>query len=156
MIVVTGGAGYIGAPLSAGLAAAGQQVRVLDSLLHGQDAVVAELEAQGVEVVRGDVRDPDAREQVLRGARGVVHLAAIVGDPACASDPQRAREVNVEGTRALIADAGRRGRGAFRVRLDLLQLRADGRSNDSDRRGPERSRRCRSTPSRRWRSSGCC
>ncbi len=113
MIVVTGGAGYIGAPLSAGLAAAGQQVRVLDSLLHGQDAVAAELEAQGVEVVRGDVRDPDARERVLRGARGVVHLAAIVGDPACARDPELAREVNVEGTRALIADAGRHGVDRF-------------------------------------------
>jgi nucleoside-diphosphate-sugar epimerase len=109
VIVVTGGAGYIGAPLCLRLAAAGRPVRALDSLLHGQSDVSDALEAGGVELIRGDVRDEQARERALTGAQAVVHLAAIVGDPACARDPALAAEVNVEGTRAMIRDAARLG-----------------------------------------------
>lgn len=105
MIVVTGGAGYIGAPLCLELAAAGNRVRALDSLLHDQQEIAELLEQSGVELVRGDVRDPAARNQVLEGAQAVVHLAAIVGDPACARDPDLAHEVNIAATRSLIADA---------------------------------------------------
>ncbi|HEX4282972.1 MAG TPA: NAD(P)-dependent oxidoreductase [Solirubrobacteraceae bacterium] len=109
VIVVTGGAGYIGTPLCLDLAAAGRRVRVLDTLLHGQADVAAQLESAGVELIRGDVRDGAARESALGGARAVVHLAAIVGDPACARDPEASNEVNVEGTRALVRDAARLG-----------------------------------------------
>jgi nucleoside-diphosphate-sugar epimerase len=106
-VLITGGAGYIGAHASHELAASGRRVRVLDSLLHRQRAVVAELERAGVEVIEGDVRDGAARAAALAGVDAVVHLAAIVGDPACALDPELANAVNVEGTRALVdaADA---------------------------------------------------
>ena len=56
-------------------------------------------------MIRGDVRDGDARARALDGADAVVHLAAIVGDPACARDPQESDEVNVQATEALVADA---------------------------------------------------
>jgi nucleoside-diphosphate-sugar epimerase len=102
---VTGGAGYVGGLVVDELVAAGHDVRVLDVLLHGQDDVVAELASRGVEVVRGDVRDGDARRRALEGADAVVHLAAIVGDPACARDPELSNEINVEGSRAVISDA---------------------------------------------------
>jgi nucleoside-diphosphate-sugar epimerase len=105
MIAVTGGAGYIGAPLCLTLAEAGRPVRALDVLLHEQEDVAAMLEDAGVELIRADVRDPEARRRVLTGARAVVHLAAIVGDPACARAPELARAVNVEATRAVAADA---------------------------------------------------
>jgi nucleoside-diphosphate-sugar epimerase len=104
-IVVTGGAGYIGAPVCLALAAAGRPVRALDVLLHQQEHIAATLEDAGVELLAADVRDPEARRRALTGARAVVHLAAIVGDPACARDPGLSHEVNVEGTRALAADA---------------------------------------------------
>jgi nucleoside-diphosphate-sugar epimerase len=104
--LITGGAGYIGALACRELLATGRQVRVLDSLLHGQEDVARALEADGVEVIRGDVRDADARERAVHGVDEVVHLAAIVGDPACARDPELADEVNVQGTRALV-DAAR-------------------------------------------------
>jgi nucleoside-diphosphate-sugar epimerase len=71
--------------------------------------VAAQLESAGVELIRGDVRDGAARESALGGAHAVVHLAAIVGDPACARDPEASNEVNVEGTRALVRDAARLG-----------------------------------------------
>jgi nucleoside-diphosphate-sugar epimerase len=103
-LVVTGGAGYVGALAVEELAAAGHEVRALDVLLHGQEEVAAAV-ARRAELVRGDVRDAAARERVLDGAGAVVHLAAIVGDPACAVDPQASNEVNVEGSAALAADA---------------------------------------------------
>jgi nucleoside-diphosphate-sugar epimerase len=106
---VTGGAGYIGSLLVDELLRAGHEVRVLDVLLHGQEDIASELEARGVSVVRGDIRDPEARERALEGADAVVHLAAIVGDPACGRDPELSNAVNVEGSRSLVEDARRLG-----------------------------------------------
>ncbi|MHB1537096.1 MAG: NAD-dependent epimerase/dehydratase family protein [Solirubrobacteraceae bacterium] len=107
--LVSGGSGYIGAMLVEELRDAGHRVRVLDSLLHGQEQIAAEQEGEGVEVLRGDVRDPAARARALDGVDSVVHLAAIVGDPACALDPQVSDEVNVKATEALVAEAGAAG-----------------------------------------------
>jgi nucleoside-diphosphate-sugar epimerase len=104
-VTVTGGAGYIGARATRELLAARHEVTVLDSLLHGQDDVAAGLEAAGARIVRGDVRDPDARRAALEGAEAVVHLGAIVGDPACARDPELSQAVNVDATRALVGEA---------------------------------------------------
>jgi nucleoside-diphosphate-sugar epimerase len=104
-VTVTGGAGYVGALVVDELLASGREVRVLDVLLHGQEGVARELTERGVELIRGDIRDADARRRALEGAEAVVHLAAIVGDPACARDPELSNDVNVEGSRALVRDA---------------------------------------------------
>jgi nucleoside-diphosphate-sugar epimerase len=104
-VLITGGLGYIGATSARRLLAGGTEVRVLDSLLQGQDAMVPALGAAGVDVVVGDVRDPGALERALADVDAVVHLAAIVGDPACAADPDEAASVNVEGSRAVVAAA---------------------------------------------------
>jgi nucleoside-diphosphate-sugar epimerase len=104
-VTVTGGAGYVGALVVDELLASGREVRVLDVLLHGQEDVARELTERGVELIRGDIRDADARRRALEGAEAVVHLAAIVGDPACARDPELSNDVNVEGSRALVRDA---------------------------------------------------
>ncbi|HEX3279480.1 MAG TPA: NAD(P)-dependent oxidoreductase [Thermoleophilaceae bacterium] len=104
-MLVTGGAGYVGAELVDELLAAGHEVRALDVLLHGQEDVAARLDSLGVELQRGDVRDPEARKAALEGVDAVVHLAAIVGDPACGRDPELSNAVNVGGTRDLVADA---------------------------------------------------
>jgi nucleoside-diphosphate-sugar epimerase len=107
--LVTGGSGYIGALLVQELLDSGREVRVLDRLLHGQEDIAAEQEQAGVLVVRGDVRDADARARALDGVQEVVHLAAIVGDPACALDPAEADEVNVQATRSLVEEANAAG-----------------------------------------------
>jgi nucleoside-diphosphate-sugar epimerase len=107
--LVTGGAGYLGMLVVAELVAAGGRVRVLDALVHGQESLAAEMEHRGVDVIRGDLRDPASRRHALDGVHAVVHLAAIVGDPACARDPEESRAVNVAATRALVSDADRRG-----------------------------------------------
>ena len=103
--LVTGGAGYVGALVAGELLEAGHEVRALDVLLHEQEDVAADIEGRGVELIRGDIRDADARRRALEGVDAVVHLAAIVGDPACGRDPELSNEVNVEGSRALVDDA---------------------------------------------------
>ena len=107
--LITGGAGYIGIELVDELLQAGHDVTVLDRLLHGQNDRAEELRGRGVTVVEGDIRDPVARGHALQGAEAVVHLAAIVGDPACARDPQLAQEVNVDASLALATEAGEAG-----------------------------------------------
>lgn len=106
VVLVTGGAGYVGSVVVDELLARGYSVRVLDSLAHG--SVPSLFLAWGdprFEFVRGDVRDPDARRGALRNVEAVVHLAAIVGDPACARQPELARAVNYEATKALVDEA---------------------------------------------------
>ncbi len=107
--LVTGGSGYIGALLVQELQEAGREARVLDSLLHGQEDIAAEQERAGVQVIRADIRDADARARALQGTDEVVHLAAIVGDPACGRDPELSDEVNVQATRGLVTDANAAG-----------------------------------------------
>ena len=105
-VLVTGGAGYIGSILVDELLAQRHDVRVLDSLLHGGvPSLLAVWGNERFEFVRGDVRDPEARARALADVDSVVHLAAIVGDPACAREPGLARDVNVGATRCLLRDA---------------------------------------------------
>jgi nucleoside-diphosphate-sugar epimerase len=110
-ILVTGGAGYIGASLCRELLSAGHEVRALDSLLHNQEQVAEDLVAAGVDLRRSDLRDDDARQKAIKGADVVVHLAAIVGDPACARDPKESDDVNVKGSQKVVADAAAAGVG---------------------------------------------
>jgi nucleoside-diphosphate-sugar epimerase len=112
-VLVTGGAGYIGALVCRELLDAGARVRVLDALIHSQDDVAAELEREGVEVIREDNRDPRARNRALDRTTAVVHLAAIVGDPACAADPATSNAVNLDAAHALIDDAQAAGLRRF-------------------------------------------
>jgi nucleoside-diphosphate-sugar epimerase len=107
--LVTGGVGYIGMLVADELLGAGRDVVALDVLLHSQNERARELRERGVEVVEGDIRDPAMRARALDDVEAVVHLAAIVGDPACARDPQLAQEVNVDAAKALAADAAAAG-----------------------------------------------
>jgi nucleoside-diphosphate-sugar epimerase len=105
-ILVTGAAGYVGSVVVDELLAKGHAVRAFDSLLHG--GVPSLLQSWGddrFQFVRGDVRDAAARKEALADVEAVLHLAAIVGDPACSREPDTAREVNVDGTRGLLDDA---------------------------------------------------
>jgi dTDP-L-rhamnose 4-epimerase len=78
--LVSGGAGFIGRHLCRELTANGQTVRVIDALIeqvHGPAAAPERM--SGVELMRGDVRDPQAVKRALQGVDGVFHLAAEVG-----------------------------------------------------------------------------
>jgi nucleoside-diphosphate-sugar epimerase len=101
--LITGGRGYIGSVLTRRLCRSGSEVVVVDNGLVGGP----ELDLPGVSYVDGDVRDTSSWEKALTGVDAVVHLAAIVGDPACAVDTDVAWEVNYRGT-IQVAEASRR------------------------------------------------
>ena len=81
-ILITGGAGFIGSHLADALLARGHRVRALDNLspqVHGNTAGRPDYLADDVELMRGDVRDPDVVRHALKGIDVVYHLAAAVG-----------------------------------------------------------------------------
>lgn len=112
-VLVTGGAGYIGSTLAPMLLAGGHGVRVLDTLIHGGGALLPVWSHPSFEFVRGDVRDRDTVSRALEGVDAVVHLAAIVGDPACSRQPELAKKTNLDASLELLAEARRRGVSRF-------------------------------------------
>jgi nucleoside-diphosphate-sugar epimerase len=96
--VVTGGAGFIGSALVRALLARGDsQVRVIDSLLTGHEANLAEVRSR-IEWDRSDIRDAPAMLAAIQGAHVVFHLAAIPSVPRSIKDPVPSHEVNIDGT----------------------------------------------------------
>ncbi|MEZ5320123.1 MAG: NAD-dependent epimerase/dehydratase family protein [Vicinamibacterales bacterium] len=112
-VLVTGGAGYVGSMVVSGLLGAGRRVRVLDSLAHGGRGLLGHWSHPDFTFLKGDVRDAEAVRRALEGVDAVVHLAAIVGDPACARQPELATAVNLEASQALLAASEAAGVGRF-------------------------------------------
>jgi nucleoside-diphosphate-sugar epimerase len=105
-VLVLGGAGYLGSVAVARLLQRGLKVRVLDSFLFGENSLDDVRTHANCQLLRGDVRDIGAVVKAMRGCDAVVHLAAIVGDPACEENKQLAIEVNRAATR-MLADVAR-------------------------------------------------
>ena len=108
-ILITGGAGYVGSALVQQLLQRGYQVRVLDTLLHGGNALLPFLYNSRFELVVGDIRLDTDLDTTVRGIYGIVHLAAIVGEPACNHDPELAVAVNTIGSELLCRKAVSQG-----------------------------------------------
>ncbi|MBL7717802.1 MAG: NAD(P)-dependent oxidoreductase [Flavipsychrobacter sp.] len=100
-ILVTGGAGYIGSVLTRQLIEQGYRVRIIDSLMYGGEPVIDLLNHPNFEFVKGDVRNEADVRKALQGVDCVAHLAAIVGDPACAQDTELATTTNIDGSKML-------------------------------------------------------
>ncbi len=112
-ILITGGAGYVGSTLAPILLAAGHEVRVLDHLAHGGEPLLGVWCHPGFEFIRGDIRDRATVQTAVSGREAVVHLAAVVGDPACSRQPELARATNLDASLALIEESRRAGVGRF-------------------------------------------
>ena len=98
-VLVSGGAGYIGSVLVRLLLAEGYSVKVIDNLSFGGVPIIDLLNDENFTFVKGDVRHEDDMRHALKGVDQAVHLAGIVGDPACAKQPELARAVNLDGSR---------------------------------------------------------
>ena len=103
-ILITGGAGFVGSHLADGLLAAGHSVRVLDDLtpqVHANGSRPDYL-SDDVELIVGDVRDPNRLRDVLQGIDVVFHFAATVGVGQSMYEISRYMSVNTQGTAELL------------------------------------------------------
>jgi len=109
-VLITGGAGYIGSLLASELLRANYRVTVLDSLLFGGESLVPFLHHPNFHFVKADVTEPRAVKDSLKDGwqkpNAIVHLAAIVGFPACqAVGRQVAWRYNVDATKLVFGQA---------------------------------------------------
>lgn len=95
-VLVTGGAGYVGAVLVPKLLAAGYRVRVLDLYIFGEHVLDAVSDHPHLEQVKGDIRDQALLKQTLRGCDAVIHLACISNDPSFELNPALSRSINYD------------------------------------------------------------
>ena len=93
-IFITGGAGYLGSVLVGKLLEQSYEVVVLDKLLFNQTSLLQYTSKSKFKFIYGDVRNEELLEKLCNEADVIIPLAAIVGFPACAADPQLANEVN--------------------------------------------------------------
>lgn len=112
-VLVVGGAGYIGSLLVERLLEKRYRVRVLDSLLYGDEPLRPVRDNPDFELMVGDCRNIQDVVRAVQGIESIVHLAAIVGDPACELDHEPALETNYAATRMLIEVA--KGHGVRRL-----------------------------------------
>ncbi|MGA3214081.1 MAG: NAD-dependent epimerase/dehydratase family protein [Acidimicrobiales bacterium] len=105
-VLVTGGAGFVGASLVRRLVASGYEVRVLDNLSTGH---VSHLDGVAAELVEGDIRDANTLHEALAGVASIVHLAAAGSVVMSVEDPAANFAVNVLGTFQVLEGARRAG-----------------------------------------------
>ena len=106
-ILVTGGAGYIGNVVCRALLQEGMAIKVIDKLTFGGEAIIDLLQHPRFEFIKGDITNLIDVNKALTNVNAVVHLAAIVGDPACAKQHEIARETNLRGTKLLYSLANK-------------------------------------------------
>lgn len=93
-ILINGGAGYIGSVLIGHLLRAGHHVTVLDNLMFGQRSLFGFCSDPNFEFAFGDCRNADTLKPLLAKADAIIHLAAVVGAPACDRDVAYATSLN--------------------------------------------------------------
>ena len=109
-VLVTGGAGFVGANLVRTLLKRGYTVRVLDNFSSGNRASLTGLD---IDIVEGDILDRAAVDAAVAGTDGIVHLAAQTGVPGSIQDPMRDCQLNVVGTLHMLEAARLAGTKRF-------------------------------------------
>lgn len=95
-VLVTGGAGYVGAVLVPQLLEHGYKVRVLDLYIYGDDVLNAVKNHPNLEQIKGDIRDGAVVARAVKGCDKVIHLACISNDPSVELNPDLSRTINFE------------------------------------------------------------
>jgi len=108
-VLVTGGAGYVGAVLVPKLLAKGYKVKVLDLYLYGEDVFEAVKGNPNLEHIKGDIRDHGLLERVIPGCEAVIHLACISNDPSFELDLELGKSINYDAFIDLVKVSKARG-----------------------------------------------
>ena len=101
-ILITGGAGYLGSVITGKMLVSGHQVTVLDKLIFNQVSLLSYTSNPNFKFIHGDVRNEGLLKKLCEDADVIIPLAAIVGFPACAAEPELAEEVNFNQIRNII------------------------------------------------------
>lgn len=101
-ILVTGGAGYIGAVLVPELLQEGHEVIVIDNFMYNQNALLDCCYNKELTIVQGDARDEKLISKYLKDADYIFPLACLTGAPLCDKDPIGARSTNLEAIKMLL------------------------------------------------------
>jgi nucleoside-diphosphate-sugar epimerase len=105
-VIITGGAGYLGTAFLKYHTGA-YDITVFDNLLYGGDALIPYFHDVNFHFIKGDVRDHKAVREAIKDKDVIIHLAAIVGLPACEADMKTAEEVNYESSFNIAVEASR-------------------------------------------------
>ena len=101
-ILVTGGAGYVGAVLVPKLLSAGYKVKVLDLYIYGDHALSAVHDNSNLSEIKGDIRDKRLLEKEIPGTDAIIHLACISNDPSYELNPELGKSINYDAFLSLV------------------------------------------------------
>ena len=101
-ILITGGAGYVGSVLVRKLVNLGYDVKVIDSLVFGNDGISSLINDKKIEFFNLDIRETEKISSIIQNIDCVIHLAAIVGEPLCKKIPDAAKQINEFATKNLV------------------------------------------------------
>lgn len=108
-VLVTGGAGYVGAVLVPKLLDKGYRVKVVDLYIYGEDVLDAVKDNPALTQIKGDIRDQELLKKELSGCDAVIHLACISNDPSFELNPSLSRSINYEAFEPLVRISKERG-----------------------------------------------
>tara|TARA_Y100000294_G_scaffold171750_1_gene185599 strand:+ start:174 stop:1154 length:981 start_codon:yes stop_codon:yes gene_type:complete len=98
-ILITGGAGYVGAVLTPHLLDKGHKVTVVDLMIYGEEVLIKNT---SLRIIKGDIRDKDLLNQVIPGHDIVIHLACISNDPSFELNPKLGKSINLDAFTPLV------------------------------------------------------
>ena len=102
-VLVTGGAGYIGSVLVPMLLGRGHAVTVIDNFLYGQSSLLDVCHDRNLTLLRADARDRGVMKRAVDGQEVLIPLAALVGAPLCAREPDAACSTNLGAVELLLS-----------------------------------------------------
>ncbi len=97
-VLVTGATGYVGSVLTHKLLNKGYEVIGVDFLMYGGESILGIFNHPNFRFYKADIRNIESIKPLIEQVDAIVHLAAIVGDPACAKQPQLATSINFDGS----------------------------------------------------------
>nr|MBP9854899.1 NAD(P)-dependent oxidoreductase [Candidatus Omnitrophota bacterium] len=101
-VLITGGAGYLGAVIVPRFLQAGYKVTVLDNFMYNQTSLLDCCHDKGLTIVRGDTRDINLLKKLVPSADAIFPLACLTGAPICDKFPKEAEEIVVDALREII------------------------------------------------------